>query len=352
LRDPARNDVQQLARGLDVLVLEPVRSLAGDAKHLLISPDGELSLVPFEALVDAQGHAMIERYLISYLTAGRDLLRMQVARQSKSTPVVIADPLFGEPESGKAARTAQARMKSVAAKAQSGGMEDLSGVYFAPLSGTAQEARAIQALFPEARVFMGSRATKSEVTELVAPRILHIATHGFFLEDLSPHSSWDSGKIAAASSGKASQSVKIENPLLRSGLALSGANQAANGNEDGILTALEAANLNLWGTKLVTLSACETGVGEIKNGEGVYGLRRSFFLAGAESLVMSLWPVSDRVTRETMIAYYAGLKRGLGRGEALRQAELAMMKRKDRQHPFYWASFIQSGEWANLEGQR
>jgi CHAT domain-containing protein len=87
----------------------------------------------------------------------------------------------------------------------------------------------------------------------------------------------------------------------------------------------------------------------VKNGEGVYGLRRSFFPAGAETLVMSLWPVSDRVTREMMTSYYTGLKQGLGRGEALRQAQLNMLNRKDRQHPFYWASFIQSGQWKNLE---
>jgi CHAT domain-containing protein len=103
---------------------------------------------------------------------------------------------------------------------------------------------------------------------------------------------------------------------------------------------------------LVTLSACDTGVGEVKNGEGVYGLRRAFFLAGTEGLVMSLWPVSDYVTRELMNEYYAALKEGLGRGDALRQAQLAMLKRKGRQHPFFWASFIQSGEWANHDGKR
>ncbi len=103
---------------------------------------------------------------------------------------------------------------------------------------------------------------------------------------------------------------------------------------------------------MVTLSACDTGVGEVRNGEGVYGLRRAFFLAGTESLVMSLWPVSDYVTRELMTDYYSGLKRGFGRGEALRLAQLAMLKRKSRQHPFYWAIFIQDGEWGNLEGQR
>ena len=102
----------------------------------------------------------------------------------------------------------------------------------------------------------------------------------------------------------------------------------------------------------MTLSACDTGVGEVRNGEGVYGLRRAFFLAGTETLVMSLWPLSDYIARETMVTYYAGLRNGLGRGEALRQAKLSMIKRKARQHPFYWASFIQSGEWARLDGRR
>jgi CHAT domain-containing protein len=101
----------------------------------------------------------------------------------------------------------------------------------------------------------------------------------------------------------------------------------------------------------VTLSACDTGVGEVVNGEGVYGLRRAMVLAGAEALVMSLWPVSDLVTREMMISYYTGLKQGLGRGEALRHVQLEMLRKKGRQHPFYWASFIHSGAWSSLDGK-
>jgi CHAT domain-containing protein len=132
-------------------------------------------------------------------------------------------------------------------------------------------------------------------------------------------------------------------------LAFAGANRIAGGDHHGILTALEASNLNLWGTQVVTLSACETGVGEIKIGEGVFGLRRAFFLAGAETLVMSLWPVSDHSTRELMTAYYAGLKQGLERGDALRQAQLNILKAKGRRHPFYWAGFIQSGDWRALD---
>ena len=169
---------------------------------------------------------------------------------------------------------------------------------------------------------------------LRAPRVLHIATHGFFQP------------------GNNARQTPVENPLLRSGLALAGANSGESRGEDGILTALEAANLDLWGTRLVTLSACDTGIGVVRNGEGVYGLRRAFFLAGAETLVMSLWPVSDLVTRDMMTGYYSGLKNGLGRGAALRRVQLRLMRQPGRQHPFYWASFIQAGEWANLAGER
>src|SRR6185436_638703 len=161
--------------------------------------------------------------------------------------------------------------------------------------------------------------------QVEAPRMLHIASHGFFLQEAH---------------------VNGENPLLRAGLALAGANLPHETHDSGILTALEASSLNLWGTQLVTLSACDTGIGEIRNGEGVYGLRRAFVLADTETLVMSLWPVSDYLARELMTAYYTGLTRGKGRGEALRDVQLVALKRKGREHPFYWASFIQSGEWA------
>lgn len=336
LRDPKRKDVQALARVVGEKIMQPIKNLFGDVKHILISPDGALNLIPFEALVDEQGKFLVESYSLSYLTSGRDLLRMQTARESKSKPLVIANPFFGEPESLLATNTrktnsSRKQRKSITAA------RSMSDTYFAPLGGTAQEARSIQTLFPESVFLTEAQATESALKQTNAPQILHIATHGFFLED-----------------GKASENInaKIENPLLRSGLALAGANQRKDGKDDGVLTALEATGLNLWGTKLVVLSACDTGLGEVKNGEGVYGLRRAFVLAGTETLVMSLWSVSDYVTRELMTNYYKNLKQGFGRGEALRQVQLSMLKRRERQHPFYWASFIQSGEWANLDGKR
>ena len=335
LREPKGEDIKRQGRSVDERILQPIRALLGGTTHLLISPDGALNLIPFEALVDEQNRYLVERFSITYLTSGRDLLRMQVIRESKNEALLVANPMFGEPKSIAMAEVKAARPQNSFAKRRSVTTgSDLSQLYFAPLGGTAQEAKAIKTLFADASFLTGAQATESSLKRVLAPKIIHIATHGFFLTDTTK------------------TNPKIANPLLRSGLALAGANIRNSNGDDGILTALEASGMNLWGTKLVTLSACDTGVGEVKNGEGVYGLRRSFVLAGAQTLVMSLWPVSDYVTRQMMTDYYSGLKKGLGRGEALRQTQLGMLKRKGREHPFYWASFIQSGEWANLNGTR
>lgn len=349
LRNPLSRDARERCRDVDRRVMQPIRSLIDDARHLLISPDGSLNLIPFEALIDAQGRYLIEDYLITYVSSGRDLLRLQIPRPAQGSSLVIADPLFGEPDSRQTdqleIRTQQGRVTQGTTSAN-----DLSSVYFAPLAGAAAEARAIKSLFPEIKTLLREQATESSLKQSTAPLILHIATHGFFLNE-SP-----ANQIASANLG-ATRAISVRavigNPLLRSGLAFAGANLRKDATrDDGLLTALEASGLNLWGTKLVTLSACDTGLGEIQNGEGVYGLRRAFVLAGTETLVMSLWPVSDYVTRELMTNYYRGLRQGLGRGEALREVQLSMLKRRGREHAFYWASFIQSGEWANLDGKR
>jgi CHAT domain-containing protein len=262
---------------------------------------------------------------------------------------VIANPLFGEPAGEPIAKVSATRNLNSSHRRRSvTTARDLSEVYFAPLEGTAQEGLTIQKFFPNADVLSGSEATESALKAIVAPPILHVATHGFFLQDEAT-SVVDGVKVATRG---ITANAKIENPLLRSGLALAGANLRSSVGEDGILTALEASGLNLWGTKLVVLSACDTGVGEVRNHEGVYGLRRAFVLAGSQSLVMSLWPVSDYTTRTLMADYYRNLKLGMGRGAALRQVQLDTLKKNKQLHPFYWANFIESGEWANLEGKR
>jgi CHAT domain-containing protein len=327
LGDSYRKNVKELARALDEKIMQPLRPLLGSATQLLISPDGALNLIPFEALVDRQDRYLIETFLCSYLTSGRDLLRLQFARKSETAPLLVANPMFGGRNPINQNITKDNNLRSVTTAS------DLSKVYFAPLSGTGEEAQAIKSFFKEATVFTGKDATESKLKQIAAPRILHIATHGFFLTDVPTSKNPD---------------TTIQNPLLRSGLAFAGANARQSGNDDGILTALEASGLNLWGTKLVTLSACDTGLGAIQNGEGVYGLRRAFFLSGTESLVMSLWSVSDYTTREIMTNYYKNLKQGSGRAEALRAVKLKMIKNPSRAHPFFWASFIQSGQWLPL----
>jgi CHAT domain-containing protein/Tfp pilus assembly protein PilF len=342
LHDPRCPDLRSRARTVAAQILAPIRGSIGTATRLLISPDGDLSLIPFEALIDERGNYLIERYAISYLTSGRDLLRMNRPPVANTAPVVIADPVFGE-------STIAPNAPSLASRSPASSPGDASPMYFAPLGGTAAEAKAIKALFPGTTLLSGRHATKTALQRVRAPRILHIASHGFFLRNdaVAPFT-----PAAAAGTDLNAPADRLDNPLLRSGLALAGANLARSSGGDGILTALEASGLDLWGTKLVTLSACDTGIGEVRNGEGVYGLRRAFVLAGTETVVMSLWQVGDSIARQTMVTYYSGLRGGLGRGDALRQAKLAVLRQRGRQHPYYWASFIQSGEWATLDGHR
>ncbi|MBA3240675.1 MAG: CHAT domain-containing protein, partial [Acidobacteria bacterium] len=374
LRDPKRADAKDLARAVDEQVMRPVRGLLGATRRIFLSPDGALNLIPFAALVDERGRYLVEDYTLTYLTSGRDLLRLQATGESKEPPVVLANPLYdagGAKTKGTvAAATAIAREVDFRAI-------DFSKLLYAPLPGTAEEAKALSALMPGARVLTAGEATEAALKQIHSPRILHVATHGFFLGD-EPRAAGTRGlklvtgaaqsDVAAAPAGAA----RGENPLLRSGLILASVNQRQSGaGEDGVLTASEAASLDLWGTKLVVLSACETGLGNVKNGDGVYGLRRALVLAGSESQVMSLWQVSDEATRDLMKAYYTRLQRGEGRTEALRQVQLEMLRGTAQvrggdtralsvqtgkaalagnyAHPFYWAAFIQSGAWTGME---
>jgi CHAT domain-containing protein/Tfp pilus assembly protein PilF len=338
LRDPNRPDAKRLARALDRRLMEPVRSRLRRTTHLLLSPDGALNLIPFGALVDEHNRYLIESYSFTYLTSGRDLLRLQTRAPSRQGPLLVANPLFdlsqirndGDP----AAQEDEEARRSL----------DFTRQHFDPLPGTGIEARAVGAVLSGAHVLTGGDATEAAIKQVRGPSILHVATHGFFLQDHR--------RGAGAGLGDSPPAFS-EDPLLRSGLILAGANQRRSGGaEDGILTASEMAALDLWGTKLVVLSACDTGLGEVKNGQGVYGLRRALVLAGAQSHVMSLWEVADRSTRELMVDYYKGLQQNQGRSEALRNVQLQMLRRRDRRHPYYWAAFIESGEWGNLDGQR
>ncbi|HLL77786.1 MAG TPA: CHAT domain-containing protein, partial [Pyrinomonadaceae bacterium] len=299
----SREDVRALARALDERLMRPARALAPDARHFFVSPDGALNLVPFAALVDEQDRYLVETHMITYLTSGRDLLRARVDGDrppaQQQAAVVLADPAFDVGVIVKRLPAADGRRSA-----------DLASMQFARLPGAADEARAISSILTGARVLTDGEASEAALKQVSRPALLHIATHGFFLGDQGNAA----GVAASRGLGLAdalARPARGENPLLRSGLALSGANaRRGGGGEDGILTALEAAGLDLWGTRLVTLSACNTAVGEVQNGDGVYGLRRALVLAGSESQLMSLWPVSDYATRDLMVEYYRRLQAG------------------------------------------
>ena len=319
--------VTQLSRRLDQLILQPVRaSLAPGARRLLISPEGELNLIPFAALVDERGEYLVRHYSITYLTSSRDLARLDSKKEGSSPPLLIGNPDFGRMSDEGASIDIIARRGIPGSRTC-----DLTGISFARLPEAGREVAAIRELLPGATILSGPDATTTALRNVRGPSILHLATHGFFLCE-----------------------GRIKNPLLRSGLAMAGFNEHGKGRENGALMALDVAGLDLEGTKLAILSACETGLGEVKSSEGVHGLRRALVLAGSESQITSLWEVSTYYTRILMTDYYKTLlgPRKTGRGEALREVQIKMLDSAQHSHPFFWAGFIHSGEWANLDGQR
>jgi CHAT domain-containing protein/Tfp pilus assembly protein PilF len=321
-------DPEQASKQLYDAVLSPVAAALKGKKRLVIAPDGQLNLVPFAALSPKPGTVLLQDFEITYVGSGRELLS-SADMAARGPAIVIGDPDFDTSGSTPT----------------SNGSDALQGATFQRLPGTAEEAQGIGKRLDSATVRTEADATEGYLKGVRAPVVLHVATHGFFL---------GGGGVTAPSSrglelsSDGDEAAVVEDPLLRSGLVMAGANGRSSGDDDGIVTALEVANLDLYGTRLVVLSACETGLGEVANGEGVYGLRRALVMAGAESQVMSLWKVDDAATRDLMLEYYRNLDKGKGRADALRQAQLNLMKKGATKHPFYWAAFIPSGEWSPM----
>jgi CHAT domain-containing protein len=347
--DPADKRSAELGRALYDLTMAKLVGALGNATEILIAPDGTLNVVPFSALVDDRGQFLIKRFTFTYLTSGRDLLRVGIKTKAKGGGVIFADPSFDA-----APATPKQPANAPAAPASRGRRSaDLASLSWPSLPGTAQEAEAVAKTMRGLDVYVGARATESAVKAVHGPRILHLATHGFFLPDAPPpaaaaQSESGAPMMPAPPGGPPLESY--ENPLLRSGLALAGANklQSPTGDDDGILTALEASGLDLEGTELVVLSACETGVGKVTNGDGVYGLRRALVISGAETLVMSLWQVDDQATKDLMVGYYKRLAAGRPRSGALRDVQLELSATDKYAHPYYWASFLPAGNNAPL----
>lgn len=358
------SDWEESAKALDQLVMSPLRGALKGKTHYYISADGQLSLVPFAVLPNSEGKGqLLDAVEISYVTSGRDLLR-QAGGELHNNVALVADPQFSlASKSAAPAATEQNRATGVFRGLRLGKV--------APLPGTRQEAKAIEKLLKktEVSVLMGSEATKREFLKIEQPGILHVATHGLFLGETTKGGDTSRGLVLddepdarpmpAASTvvTRAPKPAFAENPLLSSMLVLAGAESASKLAVDardpevgnGLVTALEVASMNLWGTQLVILSACETGRGDVSNlGQGVYGLRRAVMVAGAQTLLTSLWKVDDKATRDLMTRYYKNLMGGTGRAESMRDA--ALFIRKKRPHPYFWAPFIAIGRSSAIEG--
>jgi CHAT domain-containing protein len=309
------------------------RKFPKSTRQVLVSPDGPLHLLPFSTLIDKQNHYLMERFELTYLASGRDLLRLaEPLVPPRNQAIVIGGPDFEHAQPVQMANNGERSVETTRS-------EELGSLSMTPLLGARSEATAIAALFPGAKLLTGEGASENALKALRGPALLHLATHGFFLKNVT------TAGLTLLGSG-------AENPLLRSGLALAGFNERSSGTEDGVLTALEAASLDLEGTQLTVLSACDTGLGEVSNSEGVYGLRRAFAIAGARSQVFSLWKVNDQATAVLMKRYYGQLLLGGGRGEGLRQVQLELLRDKDHAHPYWWAGFVEAGDWRPLERLR
>ena len=324
-------DVEEVALRCHDLLMKPLEVALEGKTKLFISPDGALNLLPFGALMDPAGRYLIRSRTITYLTSGRDLLRQASPSKSQSKTTIFANPVFGT--SGAKTTSGLRGRRSV----------DFQSMSWESLPATDQEADALASVIPGAVIYRGREATEERLKSIKGPSVLHIATHGFFLSPEREEETVGRKAVSQPSSGS-------ENPLLRSGLIL--AAPQGGGRDDGILTALEAAGLDLEGTSLVVLSACDTAVGDITLGEGVHGLRRALVVAGARSLLMSLWKVDDEATKHLMASYYRKLARGEPPSSALRQVQLSMSRHPRFSHPSYWAAFIpvgRSGKIADLQ---
>jgi CHAT domain-containing protein/Tfp pilus assembly protein PilF len=339
----SEKELRRPLEALSKLVLHPLLAHAGEAKRWVVSPDADLWLVPWSALLLPDGRYAVEQYEIRHAVSGRDLAQ-QPARPATGRAVLLADPDYDLRPALAGAET----RKLLPGGAAGGELRGLPPSGTLPragrLQGTAAEARAVAPrlarwLGSEPKVYLREQALEGVFKALVRPRVVMLSTHGFFLAD-------DRSGLSERAPGKLP-----ENPLLRCGLLLAGCNQrgeAADGEDDGILTGLEIVGTDLRGTELVVLSACETGLGDVHNGEGVAGLRQAFQLAGAQSVLASLWNVEDRETARLMVGFFDGLAEGQGKAEALRAAQLALLQSRRQRHgaahPFFWAAFTLTGQ--------
>jgi tetratricopeptide (TPR) repeat protein len=320
------------------------RTLALEVKRVIISPDGQLNFVSFATLLDSEERFLAEKYTVQYVASGRDLLR-GVQPATRTAAIVFANPDFILHSRNPTVAQADGSASSVTAGNLRGnekrGIEDLT---FGALEGTQKECDRLVNVFQgwhwQVASFTGQDATKAALLQVHSPYILHLATHGFFQPSDQPDTE-SPAQQPAGLERSVTKSKFFKNPMHCSGLALAGAQntleawkqgEAPAVENDGIVTAEDVAALDLKGTWLVALSACDTGLGEAKTGEGVMGLRRGFMQAGTQNLLMTLWPINDETTVRIMTDFYDAAHKTSNAPQALAEVQRDWLVKIRKEH--------------------
>jgi len=301
------------------MILGPAEPAIEGAARLYIVPDGKLAVAPFSALVDGHGHYVFESRTVTYLSSWRDLSTAESFRNVKSsTPVIAADPSFNLEFHGDV-------------PAAPGSKRPM----FRALPGTAAEAADVakDLSVPPGHVLIGDAARKEIVESAQSPAVLHLATHSV------PDLGWQAPPAQYAMF-EFPQPTDTQLPLMQSVIAFSGANKGQRGTEDGLLTGLEVSSLHLPGTRLVVLSSCQSAQGSVVDGQGVLGFRAAFGMAGAQAIVMTLWPVDDQAGKQFMDFFYSHIDKGAS--EAVRLAQQDMLATANYKNPFFWSGYVVS----------
>ncbi len=293
-------------------LIQTALAAAPDTRSLILCPDSQLSFVPFAATIDETGKFLIEKISVSYVSASRALLKPESNLAPKNDAILIGNPEFSNTTAEKIPVSDRRGLLSTIGSTT---LEFIaSGLV--PLEGAEREVAQLAPILEtnglSTRTLIGASATEEAIRDIIdQPAILHFATHGFYLPAFAPRTAENrnSGSVPDEVAG-------FHNPTFGSWIALTGSHETVtswaggsvpNPGTDGILMANEAAELNLEGTRVVTLSACDTATGQATGGDGVLGIRRGFRMAGAENVLTTLWPINDTVTVNIMKDFYSAM---------------------------------------------